>query len=217
MSVTAGEVILSARDQHPALTTGRIPPPVLYRELTRYQQRLYARVAGAVPDTLAQTVESIALPLGTFPSKVLTVELLQPIDVEAVDASDWSTPVEILAYSDRMARADFPAVAFRESTIYLLGFPDWWVRWVTLKVRYVPQAAAIVADATALSLPTDARDPCVAAMAAFMARRLAADGSPMTAPVVALLGQAAAEAEALFLARIGAFRRPQTFRIRDVG
>lgn len=216
MALLASDVIRAARDAHPAFTPGRVAPPVAWRALLRIHQTLVAQVARTSPDVLTPTVVTAALPLASFSAGIaLGTAVLQPLDVTAFDGQGNPSQVELVPYNVRATAIRHPAATLLGTTCYLLGDAAWWAPWVSAQVRLIAQPSQTLTDATTLALPDDALDVCAAKLAQVFATRLVENGQPL----VTNAGQLAADAqqaEALFLERVGAFKRPQAFRIREV-
>ena len=216
MALLASDVIRAARDAHPAFSPGRVAPPVAWRALLRIHQALVGQVARTSPDVLTPTVVTASLPLASFSAGIaLGASILQPLDVTAIDSAGNLSAVELVAYNVRATAIRHPAATMLGTTCFLLGDAPWWSQWASVQVRFIPQPTMALTDATTLALPDDALDVCAAKLAFAMATRLVENGQPAVANS-AELAATAREAEALFLERVGAYKRPQTLRIREV-
>lgn len=215
MALVASDVIRAARDAHPAFTPGRVAPPVAWRALLRIYGPLVATVARTTPDVLTATSVTATLPLASFAAGIaLGQPLLQPLDVSALDSSGRPSPVELVPYNARAGTVRHPAATILGTTCYLLGEEVWW-QWASVVVRFIAQPSLALTDATTLALPDDAFDCLAARLAASFATRLVENGQPLVANAGQLMEDARA-AEAQFLERVGAWKRPQTLRIREV-
>lgn len=218
MALAADAIIRAARDADPSFTTGRIAQPLAWRALLRIYLQLVARVVQINPDVLDSAETTTNLPLSAFALSngiVLASAVLQPLDVMVYNDAGEPTPVELLPYSARAGTVRHPAATFLGQAVHLLGPADWWTPWSSVVVRYLAQPSQTLVDGTTLGLPDDALDVCAAKLSAWMATRIAGSGQP----AVVNAGQLATDAdtaEALFLARIGGWKRSQTLRTREV-
>lgn len=216
MALVASDVIRAARDAHPAFTPGRVAPPVAWRALLRIYTPLVAQVARITPDVLTATSVSATLPLASYASGIAMGQaLLQPLDVKALDSSGRPSSVELVSYDARAGTIRHPAATILGQTCYLLGEEAWWSQWASVSVRFIPQPSLTLNEVTTLALPDDAFDCLTAKLAAAMATRLVGTGQPAIDNAGQLLGDADT-AERLFLERVAAWKRPQTFRVREV-
>lgn len=216
MALLASQVIQAARDAHPAFSPGRVAPPVAWRALLRIYQQLISQVARISPDVLTPTVVTAALPLASHSAGIaLGTGILQPLDTTAFDTAGNPTAVELVAYNVGATAIRHPAATLLGTTAFLLGEATWWTAWASVRVRFIAQPALALTDATTLALPDDALPALSARLAAVMATRLAENGQPLVANAGQLASDAR-DAEMAFLERVGAWKRPQTLRIREV-
>lgn len=216
MALVASDVIRAARDAHPAFTPGRIAPPVAWRALLRIYTPLVGQVARTTPDVLTASSVQATLPLASYASGIaLGSALLQPLDASALDSAGRPSSVELVPYNARAGTIRHPAATILGQTCFLLGEEAWWSQWASVVVRFIPQPALTLNEVTTLALPDDAFDCLTAKLAAAFATRIVGSGQPAVENAGQLLSDGDT-AERLFLERIGAWKRGQTFRVREV-
>jgi hypothetical protein len=214
--VTAGEVITAARDVHPAFDWRRNPDPVLLRFLNRYHRALCGKAVHrnesilaqeqVVPLPLAVFADGIALPAYQYLHGATLVLVMDPTD---------KRPLEIVPWAHRYDPGKFPAAWIHGDHLYLRGEATDWVAWGSIVLSYTPIAPDITAVTDTFLLPDTALACLVAATAAYLGTRGAADPGLPKIPLEALKIEAA-QAEEDFLNDVFLRRGAQTIRTREV-
>lgn len=183
MALLASEVINHMRDMHPAFGPERTPTGVCLRFLTRWQLRFLSTISTIRPEKLAVQT-TVSLPLANFSQGAplpATCDFPQTVTAQRIDdpTQYGQVPVEVVPYDLRLDPVKMPAATVSgPGYLLLLGKPEDWQWYASLTLRYVPNPVAVTQVSTPLSVPDDALDVAVAALAAFAAGRIETDVEP---------------------------------------
>lgn len=211
MALSVSDLVEAARDQHPAFTKQRHGATILFRFLTGWHRRLVKEVVKRNPEILSSE-QLISMPLADFDAgEALNAHLL--VHGGDVDFGNGvTTPLTIVAWARRHDPLPLYAGWILEGTLYLAGVAANWTGVSQLKVRYVPHPTAITASSDTLSLPDDAYEAAVAALAGFMAGRSRKEEGVD----IGYFTATARDEEEAFLDGISLRGRVRTSRIREV-
>ncbi len=184
-TLVAGDLIKSARDEHPTFDDRRHPDPVLLRELSRYQRELLAKIVAMDP-TLAVEYVDTPLPLAVFENGIAIPAYKYPFGAQVTHVRDGRThPVEIVSWESNTLYRH--AVYLLNGILFLCGKAHDWEHFTNIRFLYVPEIAALAMQTTAVLtyLPNAAESTLVSYLAMKMAQRGgAADGEPKPDPGV---------------------------------
>lgn len=215
MPLTAGTVIETARDVHPAFEERRVPARALLRQLSAYHKELVGKVAHMDESAITATA-TFPFPSNTFPSLALPAyDYLRGATLRSgTDHSDTRALV-IIPWAARKDPGPFPSAWIDGANLVLQGRDLDWGAWDQLEVEYVPNAPDLTALSSTFLVPDTALGTLAAHLARFMARRGHMD--PALPPIpLSLLEQQAHDAEEAFLRDIFLRRGAQTIVTREV-
>lgn len=167
------QVILNARDEHPAFTRRSTPDAPLLRFLTRLQQRLLSEISHWKKDAV-QEVYEVDLPLVEFDDgEELPAHLLvHGGTVYFNHASRDPEELHVVQFADRLRRYRFRWGAYVQvSTLKLLGREQDWSTVDRLEVFYFPEGPELTARDSEFILPGQPLNCLTAAVADFLASR----------------------------------------------
>lgn len=218
MAFTVGDVILAARDMNPAFTPQRHPDPVCRRFLSRYTKTLAGKIAALRPRALAATITTVNVASFDFAAGTTLPAFLLVLEAQlhrSGEPADALVPVDIIPGGDRFGRRQAVPFGWLDNAQFFLGGrAENYARFDTLAIRTfaMPTTAA---DADVLPFDDDALDACAAQLAAFLGGRVANSPDTEEFDASTLRGDGA-EAERVFLDRIGNQRRAEVWRIKRV-
>ena len=217
MALVAGELITSARDEHPTFNDRRHPDPVLLRALSRYQRELFGKLI-RLDSQKAVIYQDTALPLASFDAGIAVPTYKYPSGAEArTSTCTIGRQLKIVAWERRTEYHH--AVYLRNGVLYLTGLESYWTDYDTIRFFYVPELAALAIDAAAMSAVLSLPDAAEATLVAFLALQMAKRGGAgdgETAPDAKVFGGEWVAAEDRFLDEMGRNTQAVSSVIRDV-
>ncbi len=226
MTVTAGTIILHARDLHPSLSKVNAPDALAFRALTRFLDGLNEEIARRVPSFLgAQAV--VTFPLASFAAGVDLAALIPNGWKDLLDgfltysASPTGQPItirgEFVPYEQRDSNRDLPAYTFLNNALIFLGQESDYTPFSTFTLTYTPLGIPVVNANTAIPLPDDCLEALAAMLAGFFLKRLVDDPQyRVTARTAGLYLQDAETMRGDFLRRIWRMTQRENYVVRDV-
>lgn len=218
--MTAGEVIESARDRHPAFARNRNPDAVVLRYVSDYARALHGKVAAI--DEAALVTDGVTTPL-PLDDHDAGIPLLPNRYVAGVAARLRSTPdhactlpVTLVPWANRLDHTNPSASAWVHGSVLSLRPPA--TRWrlvAEVIVSLVPVPVTLTSLADPLPLPDTASLALVEQTAFFMARR--GHTNPALPGIdIAVFAAAASSAEAAYLADVANRLTVEPIQTRDV-
>lgn len=220
--MTVAELLDEARDFHPSFTRQNHPDPVVMRALSRYVQRLAARISETDEAALAEKAtvsEATLLAAVTGRSGIaLDAHLMVLRPIHAVREEDGiRVEVDLVDFATRnQVRTDRPAASLAGGKLYPLNLMDvlgnsyglhGWEDYTGLELLLVPLPDAFTGPTGTVTLPDACRSAIVHHLALFMAGR-----GPVAASLP-LLPAHAADAEAMALSSLAGANDASTWRI----
>lgn len=152
MSITAQEVITSARDSHAAFSKARHPDRGLLRALSHYKKQLWGRITNVNSSVLAveEVIDLTTFNFATghaFPAYIYVTpdgEVSHPNDVNTSDRTKFT----LIAYTVRQFTRPQQCGWFIQNQLWLQGDEKDWVNTTNLYISYVamPTGPAALAD-----------------------------------------------------------------------
>lgn len=220
MSITAQEVITSARDAHAAFSKARHPNATLLRALSHYKKQLWGRITNvnssvlAVEEVVDLTTYDFALG-HAFPASIYVIpdgEISHPNDVNPSDRERFTIIDQTVRQFTRPQRCGW----FIQNQLWLQGDEKDWVNCTNLYIHYV----AIPTGPTALDDNFDpAPDTIEPVLESFLAAKMAAKGHvDQSLPPIdtAEMNKEWHIAEDRFLSELGERRKAQRIKTLDV-
>lgn len=219
--MTAGDVLLAARDRHPAFDRHRTPDAVALRFLSDYARELHGKVAAIDESLLAEEGVTATLPLADheagipLPANRYLAGVTGRMQGWSVD-EPRTFPIVCIPWARRFDR-DVPRGAAWEhgDVLYLRSPASLWRSVDQVAVSLVPIPQPLTDLNSALALPETARRACVEHTALAMARRGHTDPA---LPVIDVAGfiTIARTAEADYLADVANRLTGIPSSVRDV-
>lgn len=218
MSFTVADVILEARDFHPAFTDRQTPNVVAVRAVNRHAGDLYSDIAARDRAYFTQ-VEAIAMPLAVFANGyTLTGNVHMPLsgDVYLTEALDSPLPLGLVPYGNRYSpKTSWPAY-LRGDVLHLIGIETDWSGVDHIDFAYIPQRTQLTLSTDTPALPDEAKKVLVDRLALFMAAR-GPQGTVGEGPIQINLEAADVRDDVeRFLKNIGGRRRVAAKYVREV-
>ena len=211
-SLVARDLILAARDEHPAFAEGRRhPSPVLLRRLSRYQRELASKLIRLRPSALVAVLET-ALPLADFDLGIELPDYKYPAACEAIETDGTERPVDLVSWQSRLQWVR--AAYLRSGFLYLTGIAADWSGFTQINFSYVPELEALTGLNDVLIVPNAAEACLVADLSYFMARRGQKDPD-VEPPDTAAFAAAWSAAEEHFLNEQGRHTQAQSSIVRE--
>jgi hypothetical protein len=213
VSFTVADVLLGARDRHPALAPQLTPDVVGRRWVSEAQRRLMSRAIEQDPHYAALTM-SADLSTEALVLAALTIGIVLPANFRVLGATVRYTdpiddePVTLTSWANRLNRHAVRSAYVLSGTLYLIGDQLEWAGMTQLLITYSPLPVDLTQGGDVLVLTDVAREAITAGLAAYWAARLTPEVMP--APALKELKDAAAMAEAQFLTTI---RQPGSARV----
>jgi len=190
MTMTAGDIIQAARDEHPAFNEVLVAPAMAWRWLQEIQLALVeeARRADAtylptgVTITMGTDVNGNRTgTVGAGSPELLLAGFTLPSHLTVLggtiyldSARQLRDDLALVPWADRhQPEGRYPAYE-RNQKLFLCGRDADWLQVVTIDLDYTAIPTAPAAAASVLALPDSARSASVAALALAMARRAVA-------------------------------------------
>lgn len=216
MTVTAGDLIDAARDQHASFDYRRHPDPLLLRALSRYHRELCMKAVHA-HETILAIVAPISLPLANFSAGITlpAYQYLHGGTVVPISGTDGSLPLTLVPWGNRFQDSRFPSAYVLKDVLYLRGVATDWGPYATINLFYTPIASELTALTDTLILPDTAIGACRDYLASFMANRGHADPSMPKLNAADFMARYL-ESEKLFLDDVFLQRGNEDNRIREV-
>lgn len=215
MTITAGDILTGARDQHSSFDERRHPDRMLLRILSGYHRDLCIK-AVHVNESILATALTIPLPLASFVAgyALPAHQYLHGGDAWWTNGTDRS-PMTLVPWAARNDAGKFPSGWVHGGVLYLKGEASDWTAFASLHLSYTPIAGELTALTSVLLLPDTASAACEAALALAMANRGSPDPGTPKLNLDLFVGQAQA-AEQTFLADVFLRRGNQDNRVREV-
>lgn len=170
-TLVAGDLIRSARDEHPSFDARRHPDPVLLRALSRKQKSLVSKVIRSNSEAFVTDLET-TFPLADFDAGITLPDIKYPARAEVQDAQGNKRDVDIIAWE--LANNYTMGAYIRNGVLYLTGIAQDWVSWALIRLYYMPEVEALtkLTGATGTLVLPNSAEPClVSYLAYFMAKR----------------------------------------------
>lgn len=172
MSVTVADVLLHARDAHPAFNRRATGDGPVLRFLTRYQQDILSRLAQIKKSAVQSTFELEVPAEADFADGDYLPEhiLVHGGDVVFTDTNRAKKPLALVTFAQRLEDRAFGAYV-QDRNIKLLGVFSDWADVDHIDVYYFPRGEELTGRTSEFDLPGQPLAMLVAAAVHFLAGR----------------------------------------------
>jgi len=172
MAFLPSEIILLARDRHPAFTRERTPDGPALRSLQGMARRMHSVVRKWNPQLLTSDV-TISLPLATFSDgHTFATQPDEILHGLCVYANGDKTEFDLISVRSRKQVRPRWAGWLEGGVLYLAGEESHWSGFTSIELKVIEPQADLTALSTPITLPDQCIEPLAAELAQFMARRV---------------------------------------------
>lgn len=215
MPWTAADIILEARDHHPAFDERQTPDPVARRTVDRYAAELYDLLLEREADEIIST-EEISFPLTDFDAGYDLPDFVFHHNGEVFyNGTAFQDPLNIVPFQSRHTPGVPNAAYIRENTIHFVGNEADWTVVEKVEFYYSPPRTPLADLTTDSELPDVLKPAAVKRLALFMAQR-GPEGRGTEPVPISLTAEDWKESEQRGLRAVGRKRSSDVGHIREV-